>query len=161
MSTSWHVQGVGDFNGDGKSDVLWRADSGAIVEWQSTGPGFTQTVISQTGPGSNWHVAAVADFNGDGKADILWENSTGALQEWQSTGSGFNQGAYSGVAAAGETLLGAFDFNGDHQADLLFRTASGAYDVWESTGNSFIQHVSLPASVEAAFAETFHHYDII
>ena len=24
ISTDWHVQGVADFNGDGRSDILWR-----------------------------------------------------------------------------------------------------------------------------------------
>ena len=27
----WHVQDVGDYNGDGRSDVLWRNDSGQVV----------------------------------------------------------------------------------------------------------------------------------
>src|SRR5262249_57085401 len=26
----WQVQGIGDFDGDGKSDILWRNDSGQI-----------------------------------------------------------------------------------------------------------------------------------
>ena len=25
---SWHVEGTGDFNGDGKSDILWQNDDG-------------------------------------------------------------------------------------------------------------------------------------
>jgi|GEM_PF-2758037 len=161
VTTGWHVQAVADFNGDGKSDILWRTSTGSVVEWQSTGSGFNQNAYSSSSMDSSWHVAAVADFNGDGKADILWQNASGALTEWQSTGTGFSQNAYTGSVGTGWTLLGAADLNGDQKADLVFTNASGAYDVWESNGAGFIQHVALPASVEAAFAQTLHHYDIV
>ena len=32
-----HVAGVGDFNGDGTSDILWRNDSGFVGEWLMQG----------------------------------------------------------------------------------------------------------------------------
>ena len=31
---------VADFNGDGKSDLLWRNDNGMFTQWQSNGDGF-------------------------------------------------------------------------------------------------------------------------
>jgi len=31
--SSWHVVQLGDFNGDGNSDILWPNDSGAMAEW--------------------------------------------------------------------------------------------------------------------------------
>ena len=36
---SWHVVGTGDFNGDGRTDILWRNDSGRVTDWlaQSNG----------------------------------------------------------------------------------------------------------------------------
>jgi hypothetical protein len=32
---TWHVVEIGDFNGDGKSDMLWRNNSGALATWNS------------------------------------------------------------------------------------------------------------------------------
>ena len=26
--TSWEIKGTGDFNGDGKSDIIWQGDDG-------------------------------------------------------------------------------------------------------------------------------------
>jgi len=37
IPTAWQVAGVADFNGDGKSDILWRHTSGAVAEWNMDG----------------------------------------------------------------------------------------------------------------------------
>jgi Ca2+-binding RTX toxin-like protein len=31
--TDWHIAGTGDFNGDGRSDILWRNDNGDVTNW--------------------------------------------------------------------------------------------------------------------------------
>src|SRR6478672_4253276 len=36
---SWHVAGTGDFNGDGRVDVLWRNDNGQLSNWLGTANG--------------------------------------------------------------------------------------------------------------------------
>src|SRR6266850_8559239 len=76
---SWRIQGYGDFNGDGRADVLWRnAVTGENYVYfmdgtSIAGEGFLRTVADL-----NWKVAAIGDFDGDGKDDILWRNqSTG------------------------------------------------------------------------------------
>ena len=37
-----------DFNGDGRSDVLWRNSSGTITDWLSASSGFTVVVTAET-----------------------------------------------------------------------------------------------------------------
>ena len=34
---SWHIKGTGDFNGDGKSDILWQNDDGTPAIWLMDG----------------------------------------------------------------------------------------------------------------------------
>ena len=35
VSTDWNVIGMGDFNGDGRDDILWRSESGIVTDWLS------------------------------------------------------------------------------------------------------------------------------
>ena len=75
---AWHVHGSGDFNGDGKADILWQDDN-------STGRDVADGRLNTTfvgavgpfNPGPSWHIKGTGDFNGDGKADILWQNDNG------------------------------------------------------------------------------------
>ena len=52
--TSWHVIGTGDFNGDGKSDILWQNDNGAVAIWEMNG---TKVIAKATvgNLGISWH----------------------------------------------------------------------------------------------------------
>ena len=55
VGTGWTLAAVDDFNGDGKSDLLWRNTStGMFTEWQSTGNAFTQNVYVNSTVASNW-----------------------------------------------------------------------------------------------------------
>ena len=87
---------VGDFNGDGKADILWRNSStGGAVIWKSGLASTQQAVTAVTN--LDWHVVAAGDYNGDGIADILWRNlATGANVIWRSAKSSTPQ-AVTGV----------------------------------------------------------------
>ena len=83
---SWHAIGVGDFNNDGRSDILWQNDSGEVAIWQMNGT----TMIGDANfavPGPDWHIMGTGDYNNDGKSDILWQNSSGAVAIWEMNGT--------------------------------------------------------------------------
>ena len=89
---SWLVAGIGDFNADGNSDLLWRNSTGALAEWQMNGSTIassgspTLAGIAVT-PDATWHIIEIGDFNGNSNSDILWRNDNGALAEWLMNGT--------------------------------------------------------------------------
>ena len=42
-ATSWQIEGAGDFDHDGDSDILWRHTEGAVVTWEMEGGVFVQS----------------------------------------------------------------------------------------------------------------------
>src|SRR6266480_4161457 len=123
-TSGWQVQGVGDFDGDGRADILWRnLATGENYVWLMNG----QTIASggfltQVG-GQAWQVKGIGDFDGDGKADILWRNSsTGENYIWLMNGLTIaSQGLVSVVADQAWQVKQVGDFNGDGKADILWR----------------------------------------
>jgi glucose/arabinose dehydrogenase len=77
-----------DFNGDGKSDILWQNTStGQRTIWIMNNTAHTSTVNLGT-VATSWSMAGASDFNGDGKSDILWQNtSTGQRAIWLMNGT--------------------------------------------------------------------------
>lgn len=110
VDRAWHVDGLADFNGDGKSDILWRNDNGSLSVWTSTGDhGFTESQFNSFAP-SEWSVAQVGDVNGDGLADILWRKNDGEISIWHSTGNGWNQATYSDHSVGNDWSIVAHHF---------------------------------------------------
>ncbi len=130
IGTSWQVAGTGDFNGDGRSDILWRDNTGAVTNslGQSNGGFASNAANFWTTIPTSWQIAGTGDFNGDGRADILWRNpTTGEITNWlgQANGSfvGNDANFYTTIPTSWQ-VEGIGDFNGDGRDDLLWRNGS-------------------------------------
>jgi hypothetical protein len=137
-----------DFNGDGKSDILWRrAADGAETMWLMNGTSLASwaPLFSDTA----WTVAGTGDFNGDGKSDILWRRaSDGAVTMWLMNGTAMTSWAQL-IGDPAWTVVGTGDFNGGGKTDILWRRASdGAVTMWLMNGTavtSWAQLIGDPA----------------
>ena len=140
---NWKVVGGGDFNGDGRSDILWQNASGQAAIWEMNGaaPIAGGSQLVGPNPGPNWKAVATGDFNGDGRSDILWQNTSGQVAIWEMNGlspiaggsqlAGPNPGPNWKAVATG-------DFNGDGHSDILWQNASGQVAIWEMNGAALI-----------------------
>jgi hypothetical protein len=143
----WVVQGVGDFNGDGKADILWReTSSGAVGIWIMNGTSIT-SIGEPARPPLDWVIQGVGDFNLDNKADILWrETSSGAVGIWLMDGTTLVSTAIPATPPLEWAIQGVGDFNGDAKADILWReTSSGAVGIWLMDGTTLVS-TAIPAS---------------
>jgi hypothetical protein len=53
---SWHVEGTGDYDADGKSDILWQLADGTPVIWFMNGMSVVSDgVAGSFNPGPDWH----------------------------------------------------------------------------------------------------------
>jgi serralysin len=148
VAGNWGIAGVGDFDGDGQDDILWRSNDGTVGNWLATDQfdsfGATNGVIndwtinnsSLVQVSSDWQIVGVGDFNGDGADDILWRHDSGLLGNWL--------GGDSGVFATNNASLvhvpldwavvGTGDYDGDGTDDVLWLNINNhAVGTWSGT----------------------------
>lgn len=140
---------AGDFNGDGKCDVVNIFTEGGLasLDVHASAGSYLGHARWATQQGGFWDAQKwlAGDFNGDGKCDVVnifTEGGFASLDVHASTGSSFG-------CARWATQQGSFwdaqkwlagDFNGDGRCDVVnVYNDSGlaTIDVHESTGSSF------------------------
>jgi hypothetical protein len=128
-----------DFNGDGRSDILWHDTSGNVAMWLMNGAQVMQSAGVGAAP-TAWSIVGQRDFNGDGKSDILWHDTNGNVAMWLMNGAQVTQSL--GVGNAAPTvwsIAGTGDFNGDGNSDILWHDASGNVAMWLMNGAQIMQ----------------------
>jgi len=129
-----------DFNGDGRSDILWRHDNGAFTDWlglQNGGFSPNASNILEV-VNTQWQIAGTGDFNGDGRMDVLWHRADGALTDWLGTGSGgFSPNGANELEVVDPQwqIAATGDFNADGKDDILWRRTDGTITDWLGTAN--------------------------
>lgn len=156
----WLVAGLGDFDRNGRLDILWRSLAGYNEIWfdgdwsRKSLLGFVDTT---------WTVRSVADFGGDGKSDILWHRSDGVLAIWHSGNSATS--SFPGTVGAPWVFEKTGDFNGNGKSDILWRHAGGTLAIWYDANSALANYPGVVDSswtiLAAADFDGNHRSDIL
>jgi len=140
---SWQQSGTGDFNGDGKLDLLWRNyATGVNRVWFMNGTAFLGQADFTSVTDTNWQLVGAADFTHDGKPDLVWRNfSTGQNAIWQMNGTTYVQSFDIGsVTDPNWQLAGIGDLTNDGNPDLIWRNyGTGDIYLWKMDGYTYQQ----------------------
>lgn len=125
----WDVQAIGDLDGDGFSDLVWRyvvsesPDTGVSYIWFSNGQGVSQ-VRKRGGAPLNWTLLGAFDLNDDGRADMIYVSPDNAIRALMATPGRTCANLSAGVIPTGFTALKLGDFAGRRKGDILIRNAT-------------------------------------
>jgi hypothetical protein len=87
---------INDFNGDGKTDIVWRhKTAGWNAVWLMNGTDWSSSVWLPGVADTNWEIVGTGDFNGDGKDDIVWRHKTSGMDAvWLMDGTAWSASAW-------------------------------------------------------------------
>ena len=116
---------ITDFNGDGKSDIVFERGAGTRWLYRMNGA-VVQSTAPLPGAAPGWSLAGMGDFDGNNSVDLLWRNDAAPAQHWIYLMA--NQtiiGSAPLTVGAGYRATYIADFNADGKADI----------VWENNAN--------------------------
>jgi alpha-tubulin suppressor-like RCC1 family protein len=139
VDPAYDIVGTGDYNGDGKSDILWRhLTNGDLWVWLMNGTTVvSSTYVATVDPG--YAVVGSGDLNGDAKADIVWRHKTnGEVWVWLMNGATPTAMTYvTTVGDLGYQVVAVADHAGDGKADILWwHSTRGEVWLWPMDGTT-------------------------
>jgi hypothetical protein len=134
---------VGDFNGNGRDDLLYHTGGKWYVKWSGTG-NWLQLATDAAAVGS----MLIGDFDGDDKSDVLV--TTGSQWDLRSGGSAARVKRATSATVASQLLVGDFDGNGAD--DVLYASGVNWRVKYAGTGawHTVLTNTTTPSSMLVA-----------
>ncbi len=129
-SPNWKAAATGDFNKDGKVDILYQHTDGTLAIWYMDGTTLSSVaMLKPSNAGRGWNVVGTGDINRDGNLDIIFQYTDTTMAVWYMVGS--NNLLLAGLitpqwAGTNWRAVGTIDLNGDGMTDFLFQHQANA-----------------------------------
>ncbi len=119
------VLGLGDFDGNGQTDLLLRNTNGTVGCFLTDGTGWHEF----RSLGNEWQIMAIGDLNGDGRDDMVLKNDAGMTGCWLTRANCSVMWTNLNTVPTGYSIVGTGDFNGDGISDVLLKKGN-YYGAW-------------------------------
>ncbi len=151
----WRIVEIGDFDGDGVSDLVWRnATTGALAIHYFEAGGIAEATRSvfYNEPRAEWKIVGTPDFDGDSKSDLLWRNDvTGEVWGMRMDGATIvSQGLLYRETNLDWRIVAVGDFSGTYKRNQL---------LWhnQATGQVYLQSVQSAGSTFTVTGQMIYH----
>ena len=141
---AWIIKGVGDFNADGATDLLWsNTDKSQMAVWLMAATHVLSPGAPVSGPsGDAWRAVWATDFNADGMSDVRWYNAKSretSIFLMAGTELLVPGPVFPGPQGDGWGRVTSLDVNADFMADLAWHNAlTDAVKIWLMNGTTVL-----------------------
>jgi hypothetical protein len=83
LSNPWRISGSGDFNSDGRTDLIWQDQTTGATQIWYLGGAQGNVIIGAVGllSSTQSRIAAVIDADLDGTPDLVWQDPSNGISE--------------------------------------------------------------------------------
>ena len=157
-TSTTEVLGLGDFNGDGATDVLLRSKSttGDLGCYLTDGIGWNYLI----GLGTEWKIAGVGDLDGNGYDDVIIRHDAGFAGAYMISNGGKDiEWMNLDTLEDSTEILGCGDINGDGIEEVLIRKGEwiGAWFTGENGVDDWWGLTTLDSTTEVEQLGDFNH----
>jgi len=158
----YQISGIGDFNNDGTSDVLWFNPTTRDTDIWSLSNGHWAASSTIGLHPAGYQISGIGDFNNDGTSDVLWYNpTTHDTDIWTLINGHWAASSTIGLHPAGYDIAGIGDFNNDRTSDVLwFNPTTRDTDIWTVINGHWAASTTIgfhPAGYQIAGIGDFNH----
>jgi hypothetical protein len=149
IASGYRFVGAGDFNRDGRKDLVWTGPRRDVLFDISGSSGFAQAYLGLN-YSVDYQLSTVMDIDGNGTSDlVLRSKRLGNVVNWFLVGT--TRATYSSRTIGGSyRLVGKGDFNKDGRGDLAWVNDSNKVLLSFSTGSSY-RNAYLPYPVGISY----------
>jgi hypothetical protein len=142
-NADWKAAATGDFNKDGRVDILFQHTDGTLGVWYLNGVNLISAAFLNPDRPSDprWRVVGTGDVNRDTDVDIIFQLDDGTLGIWYLRGASLLAGGFVNPDNSGADwrVVGTTDLNQDGRIDLLLQNrATSDTGVWYMNGPNLI-----------------------